>query len=86
MNLLKDNQARETIERLQNRVRELELQMQYGEPENAVWLSMFGPPRKKLSAAGIVKRFEELYELLGVERKTSPESTRLEKKTEEVAQ
>lgn len=79
LKLMKDVIARSRIEGLDQAVRELKVRTEFCDP----WtdpLNQFNP--KPLYAHEIIKRFNELYELLGVTRETVPPLTLLKKKGE----
>ncbi len=70
---MKDAIARERIDALYAEIRELKKRTEYYEP--LIHPKMDYCPVKVLSAYDIILRFDELYELLGVERNTVPGRT-----------
>ena len=78
MEILKDKKARKTIEQLENRISELEKRLTYKDRNS---LSFYMLMRENLDAEEIIRRFNEIYRHLGVERETSLPESKLSKIT-----
>ncbi len=77
-----DKHARDRISSLEMRIRTLEQQLSFYEESSlgAFGVSPWGTSNPiKLSAIDIIQRFQELYTLLAVERKTTFPETKLQK-------
>lgn len=77
---LKDKTARQEIEMLHERIRELESRTDYYGPEKSATLLFGEYSNSTLTAREIITRFNELYEYLGIERNKIPAREVLQKK------
>ena len=84
--LKKDKQARESIERLEKRIRELETRLEYVDFDEmlkrystAEYLAGVNPIYVKITGQDIQSKFREIYDYIGAERQISPTLKKLVK-------